>query len=109
MQGQTNEMAASIAEFRKAEVSVILAKFILTSSYEDIMNEIHKISTHDTIKPDDLKKVLKIICHATDDEIERVLSLVLTNEVVFKHVFFDELDDALREKRAEHPGVKKFK
>jgi hypothetical protein len=50
-----------------------------------------------------------LTCHASDDEIEKVLSLVLTGEIVYKHVFFDELDDALREKRSEHPAVKKFK
>jgi hypothetical protein len=35
---------ASIAEFRKADVSVILAKFILSSSYDDISNAIIRAS-----------------------------------------------------------------
>ena len=76
-------MNASIAEFRKAEVGIILAKFLLSSSYDEIHSEMLKVSRGDSIPPNDFKKVLKTVCHATAEEIERVLSLVLTGEGKF--------------------------
>lgn len=55
---------AGIAEFRKAEVGLILSKFLLASSYDEIQNEMLRVSKGDSIPPNDFKKVLKTICHA---------------------------------------------
>lgn len=49
-----------------------------------------------------------MICQATNDDLEKVISLLLSGEVIFVNTFLQELDEALREKRADHNAVKRF-
>ena len=102
---------ASAQEFLKADVDNILAKYVLNSSYEEIseaINEAAQKPNRDRIFPSDFKRVLRMICQATNDDLEKVISLLLSGEVIFVNTFLQELDEALREKRADHPAVKRF-
>lgn len=75
---------------------------------EKIQLELKRVAKYDKISADDFKRVLFSLANIPDFEAQKVLGVVMTDNVVYRTKLAELLDQAQHETRMSNVSVKKF-